>query len=100
MIPQVFLLPLLMNGLRMIRKKSQVRQTQNNFYTYFYALNFNPQFDAEYEPDNWKVAVNNKNFRKSIFHALDRVSAMLTMEPYNPADLLSNTITPKKLCRC
>lgn len=77
------------------KKKSQVRQTQNNFYTYFYALNFNPQFDAEYEPDNWRVAVNNKNFRKSLFHALDRVSAMLTLEPYNPKDLLSNTITPK-----
>ncbi|MFJ7666893.1 peptide ABC transporter substrate-binding protein [Lysinibacillus sp. NPDC097195] len=77
------------------KKKSQVRQTQNNFYSYFYALNFNPQFDAEYEPDNWKVAVNNKDFRKSLFHALDRVSAMLTVEPYNPQDLLSNTITPK-----
>ena len=77
------------------KKKSQVRQTQNNFYSYFYALNFDPQFDAEYEPENWKVAVNNKDFRKSLFHALDRVSAMLTVEPYNPQDLLSNTITPK-----
>ena len=77
------------------KKKSQVRQTQNNFYSYFYALNFDPQFDAEYEPENWKIAVNNKDFRKSLFHALDRVSAMLTVEPYNPQDLLSNTITPK-----
>lgn len=77
------------------KKKSQVRQTQNNFYSYFYALNFDPQFDAQYEPENWKIAVNNKDFRKSLFHALDRVSAMLTVEPYNPQDLLSNTITPK-----
>ncbi|MFF2177717.1 peptide ABC transporter substrate-binding protein [Lysinibacillus sp. NPDC058147] len=77
------------------KKKSQIRQTQNNFYTYFYALNFNPQFDAEYEPDNWKKAVNNKDFRKSLFHAFDRESAMLTLEPYNPKGLLSNTITPK-----
>lgn len=77
------------------KKKAQVRQTQNNFYTYFYALNFDPQFDAEYEPENWKVAVNNKDFRKSLYHALDRVSAMLTVEPYNPKDLLSNTITPR-----
>lgn len=76
-------------------KKSQVRQSQNNFYTYFYALNFDPQFDAQYEPENWKVAVNNKNFRKSLYHALDRVSAMLTTEPYNPEDMLNNTITPK-----
>lgn len=77
------------------KKKSQIRQTQNNFYTYFYALNFNPQFDAQYEPENWKKAVNNKEFRKSLFHAFDRESAMLTLEPYNPKDLLSNTITPK-----
>ncbi|MFY0520815.1 peptide ABC transporter substrate-binding protein [Lysinibacillus sp. UGB7] len=77
------------------KKKSQVRQTQNNFYTYFYALNFDPQFDAEYEPDNWKIAVNNKDFRKSLYHALDRVSAMLTVEPYNPQDMLSNTVTPR-----
>ena len=76
-------------------KKDLVRQSTNNFYTYFYALNFNPQFDAEYEPENWKVAVNNKDFRKSLYHALDRVSALLTIEPYNPQDLVSNTITPK-----
>ena len=76
-------------------KKDQVRQGMNNFYTYFYILNFDPQFDAEYEPENWKVAVNNKDFRKSMYHALDRVSAMMTLEPYNPQDKLSNTITPK-----
>ncbi|KGR74397.1 peptide ABC transporter substrate-binding protein [Ureibacillus sinduriensis] len=76
-------------------KKSQLRQIRNNFYTYFYALNFNPQFDEEYEPQNWKVAVNNKNFRKSLYHALDRVSAMLTTEPFEPESLLNNTITPK-----
>lgn len=76
-------------------KKSQVRQSRNNFYTYFYALNFDPQFDAQYEPENWKVVVNNKNFRKSLYHALNRVSAVLTTEPYNPEDMLNNTITPK-----
>lgn len=76
-------------------KKDLVRQSSNSFYTYFYALNFDPQFDAEYEPENWKVVVNNKNFRKSLFHGLDRVSAMMTVEPYNPETLLSNTITPK-----
>lgn len=76
-------------------KKELIRQSRSNFYSYFYALNFNPQFDAEYEPENWKIAVNNKNFRKSLFHALDRVSAMLTDEPYNPESLLNNTITPK-----
>nr|WP_106780203.1 peptide ABC transporter substrate-binding protein [Lysinibacillus timonensis] len=76
-------------------KKELVREGTTSFYTYFYALNFDPQFDAEYEPENWKVVVNNKNFRKSLFHGLDRVSAMMTLEPYNPESLLNNTITPK-----
>ena len=28
---------------------------QSGFYSYFYALNFNPLFDAAYEPENWKL---------------------------------------------
>lgn len=76
-------------------KKDLVRPNRTGFYTYFYALNFDPKFDAEYEPDNWKIAVNNVNFRKSLFHGLDRKAAMTTSEPYNPEQRLSNTITPK-----
>lgn len=76
-------------------KEAMLRPNRTGFYTYFYALNFDPQFDEEYQPGNWKKAVNNKNFRKSIFHGLDRVSAMLTAEPYNPEQKLSSTITPK-----
>lgn len=76
-------------------KKAMVRPNRTGFYTYFYALNFDPQFPAEYEPENWKKAVNNLNFRKSIFHALDRKAAMLTAEPYDPEKRISNTITPK-----
>ncbi|SHE46670.1 oligopeptide transport system substrate-binding protein [Tissierella praeacuta DSM 18095] len=76
-------------------KKHMFRPQRTSFYTYFYALNFDPKFDAEYEPENWKMAVNNLHFRKSLFHALDRKSAMITAEPYNPEQRLSNTITPK-----
>lgn len=76
-------------------KKEMVRPASTSFYTYFYAFNFNPKFDAKYEPDNWKSAVNNLNFRKSLFNALDRKAAMITAEPYEPERRLSNTITPK-----
>jgi oligopeptide transport system substrate-binding protein len=76
-------------------KKEMVRPNRTSFYTYFYAFNFDPKFSEEYEPDNWKIVVNNLNFRKSIFHALDRKAAMLTAEPYNPEKRLLNTITPK-----
>lgn len=76
-------------------KEAMVRPNRTSFYSYFYCFNFDPRFPEEYEPDNWKVVVNNKNFRKSLFHALDRKAAMLTAEPYDPEKRLSNTITPK-----
>ena len=33
------------------------RERPRNSYSYFYCFNFDPQFDAEYEPDNWRKAV-------------------------------------------
>ncbi len=78
-------------------KKEKVRPNRTSFYSYFYAFNFDPKFAAEYEPENWKIAVNNVNFRKSLFHALDRKAAMLTEEPYDSEKRISNTITPKNL---
>ena len=76
-------------------KKNLVHRSKNGFYSYFYALNFEPQFSSEYEPENWKKAVNNLNFRQAIFHALDRKAAVLTLEPYDPESKLVNIITPK-----
>lgn len=76
-------------------KKAQIHPSKTSAYSYFYAFNFNPKsLAAEYEPENWKIAVNDKAFRLSIFHALDRKAAMLTAEPYDPSRRLQNTITP------
>lgn len=66
----------------------------NNSFSYFYCFNFDPQFDEEYEPENWKIAVNNENFRKALMYAMDRVKALTVSEPYNPESLLNNTVTP------
>ena len=63
-------------------------------YSYFYCFNFDPQFDAEYNPDQWMIAVNNSNFRHSIMSAFDRTYAMRALEPDSPETLLQNTITP------
>jgi oligopeptide transport system substrate-binding protein len=76
-------------------KKDIIRPAATNFYSYFYAFNFNPKYDAKYEPDNWGKAVNNLNFRKALSYALDRKAAMTTAEPYEPERRLSSTITPK-----
>ena len=66
----------------------------DNAFSYFYCFNFDPRFDAVYEPDNWKIAVNNENFRKAIMAGLDRVKALTVSDPYNPEKLLNNTVTP------
>ena len=63
-------------------------------YSYFYTLNFDPQFDAAYEPDNWKLAVDNMNFRKAIMAGLDRLKAALIYDADNPEAILFNSVTP------
>ena len=65
-----------------------------SFYSYFYTFNFDPQFDAAYEPDNWKLAVNSENFRLSIINAFNRVKAKTLLDSENPEMMLFNTITP------
>ena len=71
-----------------------IRPASPSYYSYFYCFNFDPQFDAEYEPENWLLAVNNKNFRLSIVYAFDRVAAVTTSDPYTPELNIMNTITP------
>ena len=66
-------------------------------YSYFFCFNFDPQFDDVYEPENWKIAVNNENFRQSIMAGLDRVKAKTVIEPDNPEDLLWDTVTPSDI---
>lgn len=63
-------------------------------YSYFYLFNFNPQYESEYAPENWLIAVNNSNFRHSIMSAFDRTYAMRALEPDEPETLLQNTVTP------
>lgn len=68
-------------------------------YTYYWGFNFEPMFDEIYEPDNWRLAVNNENFRKSLYHGMDRLRALQVSHPNNAADLLNNSITPKNFVK-
>lgn len=70
------------------------RERPSTSYSYFYCFNFDPQFDDEYEPDNWKKAVNNENFRKALFAGLDKVKEVAVLEPSAPEDYVLSTITP------
>ncbi|WP_312431993.1 peptide ABC transporter substrate-binding protein [Lacrimispora sp.] len=70
------------------------RERPKTSYSYFYCFNFNPQFDAQYEPDNWKKAVNNENFRKALFSGLNKTKEVSVLEPGTPDDFVINSITP------
>lgn len=85
------ILPTWMNDPKL---KDVVAPQRNSYYSYFFCFNFDPQFDAAYEPENWLKAVNNENFRKSLYYALDRVKAKTVEEPYNPESQLVATVTP------
>ncbi|OQA72892.1 MAG: Oligopeptide-binding protein AmiA precursor [Firmicutes bacterium ADurb.Bin248] len=65
-------------------------------YSYFFGFNFEPKFDEAYEPANWIIAVNNENFRKTIFHAINRANYVAARFPGDAPELhLINTVTPR-----
>lgn len=76
--------------------KNLVSPSRSQSYSYFFTLNFDPKFDAQYQPENWIKAVNNENFRKSLFYGLDRIKGISVAEPTNPEKQLLNTITPSE----
>ena len=64
-------------------------------YSYFFGFNFEPKFDEEYNPSNWGKAVNITNFRKSLFHGIDKVKYVAAMYPASSPEMhLQRTITP------
>ena len=93
------------NWLNNPEKASMIRPCRPSFYSYYYMFNFNPQFEEtaisaangkSYTPNraNWTLAVNNINFRKSIYHAFDKIQAIKTQDPYNAEAHILNVITP------
>lgn len=76
-------------------KKEMIQRKPTTASTNYLGFNFEPLYEEEYDPANWTTAVNNENFRKSIYYGFDRVSAILTSEPYQPENKLINTITTK-----
>lgn len=77
------------------QKSANIRPVRPSFYAYYWQLCFNPRFDAKYEPDNWKIAVNNINFRKSLMYAMNKEAVVKVDDPYNWEDHVSNSVTPE-----
>ena len=57
-------------------------------------FNFNPHFDDEAATANYKLAVNNKNFRMSIVYGLNKAYCVSAYDPYNAEQLVINTMIP------
>ena len=75
-------------------KKKLIHPNTLSTLTYFMGFNFDPQYSREYAPDDWIEAVNNLNFRKALFHGLDREAALLPIAPYDAQRRMVNTLTP------
>lgn len=63
-------------------------------YSYFYSFNFNPQYEQEYGPENWRKAVNNTNFRHAMMSGFDRLYSMYALDPDSPESVIQHSITP------
>ena len=73
------------------------RERPRNSYSDFYCFNFDPQFDAEYEPDNWRKAVATENFRAGpSFRAEQDQAKQPCWSRAVPEDYVIHTITPAK----
>lgn len=76
-------------------KKGFVQPKPSTTFSTYLGFNFDPLYEDEYKPNDWRIAVNNENFRKSFFHAFDKNAAILTVEPNNPESVLLGTIIPR-----
>ena len=67
-------------------------------YSYFWGFNFEPRVtDTDHNDEinaKWSIAVNNENFRKSIFHGMDRKRALSVSYPTNADELMINSLVP------
>jgi oligopeptide transport system substrate-binding protein len=62
-------------------------------YPCYYSFNYDPKFGAEYQPENYKRAIDNEAFRQSLSWGLNRQRAARAYDPYDSADLnLAKTI--------
>lgn len=64
-------------------------------YSYFFCFNFKPEYDEAWAPGDWKIAVTNENFRKSIMYAFNREYAIAATDAENVSEVIQNTITPR-----
>lgn len=75
--------------------KTAVRPNRATYDAMWWFFDFAPHFDAEYDNDNYLLAVNNTAWRKSIASGIDRIKALSCYDPYSAKDYIMQTITPQ-----
>lgn len=74
-------------------KKKLLSRVPVSSFSNQYMFNYDPQYDEEYAPEDWKVAVNNLNFRKSLYHAVNRKILAVGLQPYDWENIMLSTVT-------
>ena len=75
-----------------------VHSTMPTGFVQYMQLNFNPFFDDQAASDNYRIAVNNKNFRLAIAHGLDKLYSVSAYDPNNAKDLVWDRLMPDGFC--
>jgi oligopeptide transport system substrate-binding protein len=65
--------------------------TEKSAVNYWFAMNFTS------ENPEARVFINNENFRKALYHGIDRAKLLELYNPYQPEELLRNTIIPEEV---
>lgn len=75
-----------------------VHSTMPSGFVQYMQMNFAPHFNNTADSDNYLIAVNNKNFRLSIVHGLDKLYSVSAYDPDNAADLVWDRLMPDGFC--
>ena len=76
--------------------KDAVHPTRPTAGVMMLLVNFAPNFSSDgFDTENYKLAVNNRNFRLSLSHGVDKFKAVSAYDPNNPIASIANTIVPE-----
>lgn len=74
-------------------KRAMLSYAPVSQYSWQYFFNFDPKYEDEYRPDQWKICANNLNFRKAIWHGTDVERLVSAIYPYTWKGVISSTPT-------
>ena len=80
-------------------KVKYVHPTEPMGAVMYLLFDFAPAFDDEAASEAYRAAVNNKDFRKSLFYGLDRKASIVAYDRYAPEQAARSRMTPAYFAR-